>query len=264
MKITVKVRERLARHFTPRLAYTHIFIEDECRHSMLHIQNPFSFFWPAGATIAKARISLNNREGKLLGCVSREIQPFATLALPINELLKQIGEVSSIGTITVDLVPPRAYCEYLRPHNDGDGRIASPFWVRFYDDLGSQAYVHSIEADRTRVHGVPRFISYLITRRNTSTVWASDRTIQLEENETARAYIVNHSRRTNRCTASWVSPKSGTLCSEYFIIRSKGVVEFPISHVGEIFLSVSRISTSNAKPYVMLISATNQFSLRHG
>jgi len=264
MSMMGKVKDLLISRYTPRLGYTHIFIEDELRHSMLHVQNPFSFFWPQGAPIAEALISLNSPEGKFLGSVTRTIKPFATLTLSVHELLQQLGKDIPLGTITVDLVPPRAYCEYLEPNNGGDGRIASPFWMRFYDDLGSQAYVHSIEADRTKVNGVPRFFSYLITRRNTSTAWESDRTICLEEGETAVAYIVNHSRRNHHCTASWISPESGELSSKDFKIQSKGVVEFPISHIGEAFLSVDRISTSNAKPYVMLISISNQFALTHG
>jgi hypothetical protein len=264
MSIFNKIKDSVVSHYTPRLGYTHIFIEDESRHSMLHIQNPFSFFWPEGSPVAEAQISINNSEGKLIGSATRKIQPFAMLALSVHDLMQELGEDISLGTITVDLVPPRAYCEYLKSINGSDGRISSPFWMRFYDDSGSQAYVHAIEADRTRVHGVPRFISYLITRRDTSSAWASDRTIRLEEGETAVAYIVNHGRRTNYCNASWVSPENGKLYSAELKIESKGVVEFPVSLVGDVYLSVSQISTSNAKPYVMLISAKNQFALTHG
>ena len=74
MSIIGKVKTLVASRYTPRLAYTHIFIEDGCRHSMLHVQNPFSFFWPQGAPIAEARISLNDSDGKLVGCVTKKLR----------------------------------------------------------------------------------------------------------------------------------------------------------------------------------------------
>ncbi len=249
---------------TPRFAYMHIFIEDNSTSSMLHIQNPFAFFWPQGEPEVTVRVSLNSEEGKKLGEARRRLPPFGTLPLPITELLREMNQSCKKGTITVDLVPSRAYKRHLRSLSVGVGRIASPFWMRFHDDLGSQAYVHSIEADRTRIRGLPRIVSRIITRRDTSTAWSSDRTISLDTGESATAFIVNHSRRVHSCSASWVSPHSGVVVSERFIIQPKGLVQFRTEHVGEVFLSVDKISTSNAKPYVMVQSSDTRFALTHG
>lgn len=254
----------LFRRFTPRLAYTHIFIEEECRHSMLHVQNPFSFFWPEGLPSATVRISLNSSSGKALGQVKREIPPFGTLAISVSDILKSLEKIADLGTITVDIVPPPEFRKYLHTLTDGVARISSPFWMRFFDEIGSQAYVHSIEADRTQIYGVPRFFSRVFARRDSSVQWSSDRTIRLSEGEKAIAFIVNHSRRVHTCTASWISPQTGTVTTKVCTIASKGVVQFSVMHPGDVYLVVDTISTSNAKPYVMVQSQSEQFAITHG
>lgn len=264
MKIFENFRRSLQRRVTPRFAYMHIFIEDGSTSSMLHVQNPFAFFWPEGNPAVKVRIALNTDTGKKLGMATKMLPPFGTLPLSIGELLLEMNQTCTTGTITVDLVPSPDYKQHLQALSDGLSRIASPFWMRFHDELGSQAYVHSIEADRTRIRGIPRIVSRIITCRDTSTVWSSDRTISLDFGESATAFIVNHSRRVHSCSASWVSPHSGVVTSERFSIQPKGLVQFRTEHVGEIFLSVDKISTSNAKPYVMVQSSDTRFALTHG
>jgi hypothetical protein len=250
--------------FTPRFAYTHIFIADESRHSMLHVQNPFAFFWPDGNPVASVHVFLNSSSGEQLGHVVHELPPFGTLALSISDVLQELGRTADFGTITVDIVPPLEFRKYLHSLTDGAVRIASPFWMRFFDEIGSQAYVHSIEADRTQVRGLPTIFSRILTRKNTSTRWSSDRTIRLEYNESAIAFIVNHSRRIHICTASWVSPQTGTIVTQKFTISPKGVSQFSVMHHGDVFLMVDSISTSNAKPYVLVQSPSRQFALTHG
>jgi hypothetical protein len=49
-----------------------------------------------------------------------------------------------------------------------------------------------------------------------------------------------------------------------FAIPRKGVRAFPVEYSGAIYLSVNPISTSNAKPYVLVTSASQQFALTHG
>ena len=252
------------RRYVPRFAYTHIFLNSAMRHSMLHVQNPFSFFWPSESLEARAEISLNDANGKMIGKWQKTIPPFGMLAISIQEILSELRCTEELGTITLDLVPPKKYERYLHSLNRSDARIASPFWMRFFDDFGSQAYVHSIEADRTRIYGVPRIISRFISKKDSRVTWSSDRTIRLDVGESATAYIVNHSRQKLCCTASWNSPTSGEIKATNFIISRKGVVEFSVEYPGEVFLSVDPVSTSNAKPYVLVQLASQQFALTHG
>ena len=250
--------------YIPRFAYMHIFLNSATRHSMLHVQNPFSFFWPSESLAARAEISLNDANGKIIGKLKKTIPPFGILAISIQEILSEPRSTAELGTITLDLVPPKKYEKYLHSLNRSDARIASPFWMRFFDDLGSQAYVHSIEADRTQIYGVPRMISRLISNKGSRVVWSSDRTIHLDDGESATAYIVNHSSNKHSCTASWNSPTSGVIKTAEFAIPRKGVRAFPVEYSGAIYLSVNPISTSNAKPYVLVTSASQQFALTHG
>lgn len=252
------------RRYIPRFAYTHIFFNSATRHSMLHVQNPFSFFWPSEFLEARAEISLNDAGGQMLGKLQRTIPPFGMLAISIQEILSDLRSTAELGTITVDLVPPKKYEKYLHALNRSDARIASPFWMRFFDDLGSQAYVHSIEADRTQIYGVPRIISRLISNKGSRVAWSSDRTIHLDDGESATAYIVNHSSKRLSCTASWNSPTLGKIKTANFSIPRKGVVLFTVESSGATYLSVDPISTSNAKPYVLVQSASKQFALTHG
>jgi hypothetical protein len=136
--------------------------------------------------------------------------------------------------------------------------------MRFFDHLGSQAYVHSIDADRTQIYGVPRLISRLISNKGSGVAWSSDRTIHLDDGESATAYIVNHSSKRHTCTASWNSPTLGKIKTADFSIPRKGVVAFPLEYSGAIYLYVNPISTSNAKPYVLVQSVSQQFALTHG
>ena len=252
------------RRYIPRFAYTHVFFNIATRQSMLHVQNPFSFFWPSESLEARAEISLNDAGGKMLGNLQKVIPPFGMLAISIQEILSDLRSTAELGTITVDLVPPKKYEEYLHALNRSDARIASPFWMRFFDDLGSQAYVHSIEADRTQIYGVPRIISSLISNKGSRVAWSSDRTVHLDDGESATAYIVNHSSKRLSCTASWNSPTLGKIKTANFSIPRKGVVLFTVESSGATYLSVDPISTSNAKPYVLVQSASKQFALTHG
>ena len=252
------------RRYIPRFAYTHIFLNSATRHSMLHIQNPFSFFWPSESLEARAEISLNDASGKMIGKLQKTIPPFGMLAISIQEILSELRCTAELGTITLDLVPPKKYEEYLHSLNRSDARIASPFWMRFFDHLGSQAYVHSIDADRTQIYGVPRLISRLISNKGSRVAWSSDRTIHLDDGESATAYIVNHSSKRHTCTASWNSPTLGKIKTADFSIPRKGVVAFPLEYTGAIYLFVNPISTSNAKPYVLVQSVSQQFALTHG
>lgn len=262
---TQKLRASALRLFVPRLVYQHVFLEDGRRHSMIHVQNPFSFFDPWHPHLARAVIRLFDERGRRLKSISVPIPSFGTLALDVREL--GIDELTGgTGTLSVDIVPPRRYKQYLRDSTPGVALIASPFWVRFFDDEGSQAFVHSIEADRTRMRGLPPIVDRLAIGATSGGAWESSRTVSLGRGESATALVVNHSRSNYETVVRWTNRTSGEVVSTPVSVPLRGVttVRTPAHFVGQVYLSVDRLSTPNAKPYVLVKNKQGQFGLTHG
>jgi len=249
----------------PRMAYRHMFIEDGSRHSMIHVQNPFSFFDPWHDHVARAVIDLHDHTGRRLGTARFEIPAFGTLAVDLRDLMID-RRGSHIGTVGVDLLPPRSFRRHLRRIAPGVPHIASPFWVRFFDDIGSQAFVHSIKADRDRLRGLPRPIGRLTLRATPGGRWESNRTIRLAPGSTAVAFLVNHARSTFETTCSWAKVDGGDVVTTPLRVEARGVasISSPPGFSSEVFVSVSHLSTPNAKPYVLVESSDGKFGLTHG
>lgn len=253
------------RRVVPRLAYRHIFFEDGTRHSMVHVQNPFSFFDPWGDHSAVAIVELCDRMGRRLGKERFEIPAYGCLAIDVRDLGIPLNG-QTLGTVALDLAPPRDYGRYLQRIATGVPRIASPFWVRFFDEQGSQAFVHSIEADRERFRGLPPFVNRLALRQIPGGPWESNRTIPLSRETTATAFIVNHSRTSLESVCIWSEISSGTEARTSLKVRPRGVevVSTPAGMTGSVYFSTTRLSTPNAKPYVLVENSDRMFALTHG
>lgn len=265
MEIKRRMGAQLTRLLVPRLAYRHLFFEDETRHSMIHVQNPFSFFDPWQDHSAVAVVELCDRMGRRLGTETFKIPAYGSLAVDVRDLGISLDD-RPFGTVSLDLVPPRDYVRYLRKIAPGVPRIASPFWVRFFDDRGSQAFVHSIEADRERFRGLPPLVGRLALRQIPGGPWESNRTIPLSEGSTATAFIVNHSRTVLESECTWWGVDSGVEARTTISVRPRGVetVSTPVGMTGRVYLSTTRLSTQNAKPYVLVENSNRLFALTHG
>lgn len=251
------------RPFVPRLGYRHIFLEDGDRHSMLHVQNPFSFFAPESPHVARASVRLFDQYGRRLGLRKFDILPFGMLAIDIRELGIDLRG-TTLGTISVDLRPPRAYRRYLHKLTNGVAHIASPFWMRFFDGRGSQAFVHAIEADRTRLHGLPWPLTVFGLRHTPSGQWTSSREIRLKDATSASAFVVNHSRRQLRTVCTWSTESDDFKTNLHLRRREVREIEIEATQGENAFLSLSTLATPNAKPYVLVRSRSGLFGLTHG
>ncbi len=255
------------RFLCPRLAYTHIFVQDKSMQSMIHVQNPFSFFWPDGNTRAKALVELRDEQGYLLSKLSRQIQPFGTLALAIDDLLYGLTEKPYFGSITVDLIPTLKYRRHLRKLTDGIPLIASPFWMRFFSSSGgSQGYSHSIDADRATVRGVPAILARYFTSKDAGFAWESSRSIDLDASSFAQGFVVNSSKETKALTISWRNLDEQIIIQKCCLLPSLGVLEIstPRGLADEVHLVVDPLPTPNAKPYVFVFQESGEFGFTHG
>lgn len=256
-----------SRILNPRLAYTHLFVDDTVMNSMIHVQNPFSFFWPDGEPIATASIEARNSSGILVKKAVYSIQPFGTLALDLHLFLADLPEKPAFGTVTIDLIPPKNYRHFLRQITNDVPIIASPFWVRFSSPINSsQGYSHSIEADHAKTRGVPAFISRYFTSQELGGPWESNRLVSLYNSNFARGVIVNHSGETSEVTMSWRNQLGQDICQEERNLPPRGVLilDTPKNFNGDVYLSVNQLPTPNAKPYVFVFEHSGEFGFTHG
>ena len=249
----------------PRLAYRHLFVEDETTRSMIHVQNPFSFIDPEGAHEGRVEIEGFDKDGRSIGVTSKVLGTFASLALPVRELDFDFTGVEH-GTVTVDIEPSKSFEAHVRRIAPGIPRIGSPFWMRFYDQLGSQAFVHSIEADRTRFRGLTWPLSKIGLSARDDEPWSSHRSIELAASDSAIAFVINHSGKTFTTNCQWRAQTGDVIAEEQMEIPAGGVRVFPTpkQHCGTVHLHLSRLSTPNAKPYVMTRTQSRLFGLTHG
>ena len=248
-----------------RLGYLHMFLADGQFHSTIHVQNPFSFFDPSGEHSALVRVGLFNRDGKKIAQEAFSLGPFESLHKDVEDLAPRAA-CGSYGTVSVDIQPPPAYRKFLKQNSVGFANIASPFWMRLSHDNGSEAYVHSIEADRSRLYGVPSLISKFVLNSDTDSCWESDRTISLGKGESVKAFLINHSAKDVSPEIQWRGRDGSALASQRLEIPSRGIrsLEFGGEYSGDVYASVTGLPTPNSKPYVMVFTPTGQFGLTHG
>jgi hypothetical protein len=233
---------------------------------MIHIQNPFSFFWPDGNALAKAEIEIRDSTGTLVKLASVVIEPFGTLALSVRSLFHD-AILPELGTITIDLIPPKQYVHYLRKFADGVPITASPFWMRFFStENGSQGFTHSIEADRAKPRGISKFAARYVFPKEIGTFWESHRTIDLTSSHSALGIIVNYSSSELELDLSWVGNQGRIVAEKKSVLPPRGILklETPIGCSDLVFLRATRLPTPNAKPYVFVFNKSGQFGFTHG
>lgn len=259
----------------PRRGYEHCFIEEEGVHSRLHLHHFYSMFLPDVNEPVEAHVHAFAADGTRLGTVTRRLQPLTSLVLPMPEVLAELGSSATLGSVAVDIEPSAAYARKLVEIGPQNAMVQSPFWMGYYDDRGSVAYVHSIDQFYGAVFGVGRVAGMAYRARwQRSGDWASKRLIDTAGLRRADAYLVNHSSSAGQTTIRWrAHPDGETLAERSVSVQAHGAVRVGVTaedvarastSVERLRLEVDGLLTENGKPYVMLRYGDGPFSLHHG
>jgi hypothetical protein len=259
----------------PRRGYEHCFIEEEGVHSRLHLHHFYSMFLPDVNEPVDAHVHVFGADGRRLGTVTRRLQPLTSLVLPMTEVLAELSSPATLGSVAVDVEPSDAYARKLVELGPQNARAQSPFWMGYFDDGGSVAYVHSIDQFYGAVFGVGRVAGLAYRARwHRSGEWASKRLIDTAGLRRADAYLVNHSSSAGQTTIRWrAHPDGATLAERTVTVQPHGAVRVGVTaedvasastSVKRLRLEVDGLLTENGKPYVMLRYRDGPFSLHHG
>jgi hypothetical protein len=259
----------------PRQGYAHCFIEDGGVHSRLHLHHFYSLFLPDVTDPVDVHVGVFNADGRKLGTVSRRLEPFSALVLPVADALAEVGERAGFGTVSVDVEPAESYSRRLVELGPEGAMAQSPFWMGYHDDGGSVAYVHSIDQFYGEIFGVGRLAGLAYRARwRRGGAWASKRLIATQDLRSADAYLVNHSPSAGRATVRWVAHPGGEVLAERTVtVRPHGAMRASVvvddiarapSAVEWLRLEVDELLTGNGKPYVMVRYGDGPFSLHHG
>jgi hypothetical protein len=259
----------------PRRGYEHCFIEEEGVHSRLHLHHFYSMFLPDVNEPVDAHVHVFGADGTRLGIVTRRLQPLTSLVLPMTEVLAELSSPATLGSVAVDVEPSEAYARRLVEIGPQNAMAQSPFWMGYYDDGGSVAYVHSIDQFYGTVFGVGRVAGLAYRARwHRSGEWASKRLIDTAGLRRADAYLVNHSSSAGQTTIRWrAHPDGATLAEKTVTVQPHGAVRVGVTAadvarvstpVERLRLEVDGLLTENGKPYVMLRYGDGPFSLHHG
>ncbi len=261
----MKTAKLIRRAALPRFAYTHIVIEREHVHSMIHVQNPFSFFRPEEPPHAVAHLSLHDVDGRHVAKTCLTIPPFGTLALPMPKVFPEMSKNDFLGTIRLDLRPPTEYHKHVLSNYENVRRLGSPFWIRLSSESGSQGYVHSIELDHKRVSGFDCIPGRMLFRDLHQNPWTSHRTIDLTPQWKATAFLINHSPKKCVQSLEWRDTTGATISETRRSLRPRAMMELstPEKFEGSVFLMSSGLATLNGKPYVIVDGPTG-FGFTHG
>jgi hypothetical protein len=259
----------------PRRGYEHCFIEEEGVHSRLHLHHFYSMFLPDVNEPVDAHLHVFGADGGRLGVVTRRLQPLTSLVLPMNKVLAELRSPATLGSVAVDVEPSDAYARKLVEIGPQNAMVQSPFWMGYYDEAGSVAYVHSIDQFYGTVFGVGRVAGLAYrARSHRSGDWASKRLIDTTGLRRADAYLVNHSSSAGQTTIRWrAHPDGATLAERTVTVQPHGAVRVGVTAadvarastpVERLRLEVDGLLTENGKPYVMLRYGDGPFSLHHG
>ncbi len=259
----------------PRRGYEHCFIEEEGVHSRLHLHHFYSMFLPDVNEPVDAHVHVFGADGRRLGTVTRRLQPLTSLVLPMTEVLAELSSPATLGSVAVDVEPSDAYARKLVELGPQNAMAQSPFWMGYFDDGGSVAYVHSIDQFYGAVFGVGRVAGLAYRARwHRSGEWASKRLIETAGLRRADAYLVNHSSSAGQTTIRWrAHPDGATLAERTVTVQPHGAVRVGVTAedvasastpVERLRLEVDGLLTQNGKPYVMLRYGDGPFSLHHG
>lgn len=259
----------------PRRGYAHCFIEEHGVHSRLHLHHFYSLFLPDVREPVTARIQVYDAAGKRLGAVARTLQPFTSLTLPVADVLSELRSTAGLGTVAVDIDPADSYAQKLVEVGPPNAMAQSPFWMGYYDDRGSVAYIHSIDQYYGAVFGIGRLAGLAYRARwQRGGGWTSKRLIETEGMRSADAYLVNHSPSAGRTTLRWLTYPEGIVLSERTAtVAAHGATRVSVTAddvsragngAGSVRLEVDELLTGNGKPYVMVRYRDGPFSLHHG
>jgi hypothetical protein len=259
----------------PRRGYEHCFIEEEGVHSRLHLHHFYSLFLPDVNEPIEAHVYAFGADGRRLGSVTRTLQPLTSLVLPMTEVLAELRSSEVLGSVAVDVEPSEHYAKQLVAIGPQNAMVQSPFWMGYYDDGGSVAYVHSIDQYYGEVFGVGRIAGLAYRARwHRGGDWSSKRLIDTDGLRRADAYLVNHSPSAGRTTVRWrAHPDGATLAERTVTVQPHGAVRVSVTGddvarasapVERLRLEVDGLLTGNGKPYVMLRYGDGPFSLHHG
>jgi hypothetical protein len=259
----------------PRRGYAHCFIEDEGVHSRLHLHNFYSLFLPDIRDPVDVHVRVYGADGRVLGTVDRRLSPFTSLTLPMADVLAELHASAPLGTVAVDVEPGSAYAKRLVEVGPQNATAQSPFWMGFYDDGGSVAYVHSIDQYYGAVFGMGKVAGFAYRARwHRGGDWSSKRLIDAEGLTRADAYLVNHSPARGEAMLRWMAHPGGETIAERSVsIAPHGAARVSVTAedvaragagAGKLRLVVDGLLTDNGKPYVMVRYGEGPFSLHHG
>jgi len=257
----------------PRRAYAHLFIETEGVHSRLHLHHFYSLFLPDIDEPVTVHVELHDAEGRKLGTQDRVMQPFGSELLAVSDLLAAVGAGSPWGSAIVDVEPSRAHVARLLEVGPEQASVQSPFWMGFWDEGGSVAYVHSIDQHFGQVFGVNRLAGHVHqTPWARGGHWTSNRIIEAAGLERLDAFLMNQTPAPGQTSVSWLShPEGETVVRREVGLQPRGVARISVTKedlqkrpAEGLRLEVENLFTGNGKPYVMARYGSGPFSLHHG
>ena len=258
----------------PRRGYAHCFIEENGVHSRLHLHHFYSMFLPDVAEPVDVHVRVYDADGSQLGTVTRTLAPFSSLLLRMADVLEELHAQPAFGTVAVDVVPAESYARALVDAGPEGAMAQSPFWMGYYDDTGSVAYVHSIDQFYGEVFGVGRLAGLAYRARwHRGGRWSSKRLIDADGLLRADAYLVNHSPAAGHTTIRWLTHPDGAVIAEHSAkVNAHGALHVSVGSddlrgagkVERLRLEVDGLLTDNGKPYVMVRYRGGPFSLHHG
>lgn len=181
-----------------------------------------------------------------------------------------------MGTVVLDVEPAARHNQALIEAGPEGAMAQSPFWMGFFDDRGSVAYIHSIDQNYGDVFGVGRVAGMAYKARwRRGGPWTSKRLIEARGLRQLDAFLVNHSPASGRTTLRWLAHPSGATVVEHSLeVAGHGVARATLTAAdveraggldGEyLHLEVDDLLTSNGKPYLMSRYGAGPFSLHHG
>lgn len=282
MSIIVGAKHQAARLLTrttrmvgqlPRRAYAHLFIESEGVHSRLHLHHFYSLFLPDVTDPVSVHVELHDAEGRKLGTQDRTLQPFGSELLAVGELLATMGASAPWGSAIVDVEPSPAHTARLLELGPELASVQSPFWMGFWDEGGSVAYVHSIDQHFGQVFGVNRLAGHVHqTPWARGGHWTSNRIIEAAGLERLDAYLMNQTPAAGATAISWLShPDGDPVVRRTVELNPRGVARISVTRadlegrqVPTLRLEVDDLFTGNGKPYVLARYGSGPFSLHHG
>jgi hypothetical protein len=246
--------------------YSHLLLENESAHSHVHLHNFLSVIWPEGCPAARFLLKIKNSDGAELARKVVHLEPLGVLSAPVHSVFPALVDFPTMGTLSVRLKSDRKIRKYARSRHKGLVRFPSPFWMQYSSSNGSDAYVHSVGTDHSDVRLIDLVLNMISRTTHRGGCWESSRTYEMQTNESIDIFLLNQNRSSIRQNIKLVRNDKTVVFSKSVDVGSGGVtcVSFKSERPESVFLKIDKLSTSNSKPYVLVRSANEMFSLTHG